>query len=358
MATNVDSRTRLLVLAHSDYARLRARQLFAGYEPARIVGALPGPRGGLHAARVVLDARPATVYLIDIGISTSVAALVGRALRAKVILDTGDLAFELARSVGGRTKLGLASVWLGERLAIACASRVVIRGHAHADYISSRPTTYAPDLAPPGAEPMDGGRLRAELGLGDNFVAGLVGSLNLAPRLGTCYGWDLIEALPNTPPNVAALIVGDGDGRLVLERRAAQLGVAHRCRFVGRVPPERVAEWIAVMDVGISTQTNDPVGAVRTTGKLPLYLACGCPVLASDVGEARRLLGPLGWTVPYEGVVDRQYPRRLAAAISQWARDSAGCCASRAQQASEVARTAFDAEEIRSRIMGVLECAS
>jgi glycosyltransferase involved in cell wall biosynthesis len=306
----------------------------------------------------VLRTRPAAVYLIDVGVSTTLCAVLARALGAFVVLDTGDLAFELARSLGTRSRLGLGAVWLGEQLAIASSHHVVIRGRAHAGYIRQRPTTYVPDLPPPGAGPMDGSRLRAELGLADSFVVGLVGSLSLAPRLGIAYGWDLIEALPQTPPRVVALIVGDGDGRTLLERRSEELAVADRCRFVGRVPSDKVAEWIAVMDVGVSTQTNDPVGTVRTTGKLPLYLACGCPVLASDVGEARRLLRPLGWTVPYEGVVDRQYPRRLAAVISQWASDSAGSQASRARQAGALARTAFDAREMRGRVMGVIECAS
>ena len=348
---------RVLVIAHSTDALVRGEQLFEARDDVRIIGPTRGPRGAATAARALPSVRPSVVYLIDVGVSTTVCAVLARALRAFVILDTGDLAYELARSMGGRSRAGIAAIWLGERLAIACAHHVVVRGQAHANFIRHRPTTFAPDLAPPSARPVDGSRLRSELGLTDRFVVGLVGSLNLAPRLGTSYGWDVVEALPHTPPNVAALIVGDGEGRQVLKGRASELGVADRCRFVGRVPPEHVAEWIAVMDVGISTQSNDAIGMVRTTGKLPLYLACGCPVLASDVGEARRLLGPLGWTVPYEGAVDRQYPRRLAAIVSQWASDSAGARASRAEQAGALARTAFDAGEMRSRVMGVIECA-
>jgi glycosyltransferase involved in cell wall biosynthesis len=108
------------------------------------------------------------------------------------------------------------------------------------------------------------------------------------------------------------------------------------------------------MDAAISTQSNDAVGAVRTTGKLPLYLACGCPVLASHVGEAARLLGPLGWTIPYDGTVDRSYPERLAQAVDRWAADPAGTPARR-EQALSVYREAFDPEPVRARVWGVVD---
>ena len=122
------------------------------------------------------------------------------------------------------------------------------------------------------------------------------------------------------------------------------------------MPSDEVAVWVSAMDAGLSTQTNDPVGAVRTTGKLPLYLACGCPVLASDVGEAEAAGRTAGWTIPYEGVVDRKYPARLAAAISDWAADPGGA-ADRRRQALELAARAFDEDEVRRRVLRVLEAA-
>jgi glycosyltransferase involved in cell wall biosynthesis len=195
--------------------------------------------------------------------------------------------------------------------------------------------------------------MRRQLGLNDCFVVGLVGSLNFAPALGTTYGWDVVEALRYTADNVIALIIGDGDGLPQLKRRATEFGVSDRCRFLGRVPTSEVRPYIAAMDVGISTQTNDLVGAVRTTAKLPLYLSCGCPVLASDVGEARRLLGPLGWTIKYSGVVDRTYPRRLADVITEWTSDAGSKM--RREQALSLAARAFDVDEIRHRVNGIVD---
>jgi glycosyltransferase involved in cell wall biosynthesis len=344
-----ERRAPLLVAAQSGPGYERGGELFAGRDDAVLLEARPLR----EQVRAVLRARPRVLYLVDIGSRTVVLALLGSLLGAAVVVDTGDLVYELERSKGARSRLGLGVVWVGERLALALASHVVVRGVAHLD-LAGRPATYAPDLAPAGARPEPGDGIRARLGLDHAFVVGLVGSLNPAPRLGVSYGWDLVEALARTAEPVSALVVGDGAARPSLEARARELGVAERCRFAGRIPPSEVAEWIGAMDAAISTQSNDAVGAVRTTGKLPLYLACGCPVLASHVGEAARLLGPLGWTIPYEGTVDRSYPERLAQAVDRWAADPAGAPARR-EQALRIYQEAFDPEPVRARVWGVVD---
>jgi len=68
------------------------------------------------------------------------------------------------------------------------------------------------------------------------------------------------------------------------------------------------------MDVCLSTQTNDMVGRLRLTSKVPLYLACGKYILASDVGEVRHIL-PEDMRLDYKGPKDTHYPVRLAAAL-------------------------------------------
>jgi glycosyltransferase involved in cell wall biosynthesis len=334
----------VLVVTHAGPATERARQLYGGYDDTEVVE-LTGPRSavGVGGRRVVVA--------VDIADDTTIAAVAARLRGVPVMVDTGDLVFELERSRGVRSRLGLALVWAGERTALACATHVIVRGTAHAAFLS-KPVTFAPDLAPEGAGPRSGDRIRRELGL-DGFVLGVVGSLNRAPRLGLVYGWDVVEALVHTDSSIAALIVGDGPGRKELEERATRLGVAARCRFVGAVPPQDVAEWIGAMDVAVTTQTNDRVGTVRTTGKLPLYLACGCPVLATDVGEAHRLLAPLGWTIPYEGVVDHGYPIRLAAA-AEGLRARPEEVARRRAQALDLHREHFDADEVRTRVRSVI----
>jgi glycosyltransferase involved in cell wall biosynthesis len=119
-----------------------------------------------------------------------------------------------------------------------------------------------------------------------------------------------VAALSDLP--VRGVLVGDGDGLERLRAHATSRGVIERITFAGRVPYSELRSWLHSFDVALSTQTNDLPGQVRTTGKLPLYLACGCFVLASRVGEAARVLPP-EMLVDYEGKRDPHYPARAAA---------------------------------------------
>ncbi len=342
----------VLAIAHSPSAGTRAEQLLERIPGSRVVRPTHNAQGMTSSAWMALVSHAKVLYLVDIGNTTTLAALLGRLAGKRVIVDTGDACFALARSVGDRNFAGLLVVGAGEKLALRSAQEVVIRGRGHAPFVPGR-VTHIPDIPPTGVGPVSGASLRTSLGVAHSFTVGLVGSLHLSRRHRISYGWDLVEALPYTAPEVVALIVGDGSGLESLETRARELGVYDRCRFVGSVPTERISEYVCAMDVAISTQSNDMVGHVRTTGKVPLYLVHGCPVLASHVGEAARLLGPLGWTLPYEGVVDRTYPRRLADAIERWRRDPDGAAERRAT-AVRIAGEAFDIETMRRRLADVI----
>ena len=146
------------------------------------------------------------------------------------------------------------------------------------------------------------------------FVVGLVGSIHHNPHMDLYYGWELAEALARLPADlpITGVVVGDGPGRPVLEAARDRLGLGDRLRLIGHVPHDVVPTWMNVFDVGLSTQTDDPVGWGRTTAKLPEYLACGAAVVCSDVGEAHRWLASSGQTLCYQGLRDHTYPARLA----------------------------------------------
>jgi glycosyltransferase involved in cell wall biosynthesis len=202
--------------------------------------------------------------------------------------------------------------------------------------------------------PLDGTAARTRLGLDDAFVVGLVGSSVWSAALEMAYGWDLVELVADLKDlPVRGLLVGDGTGIARLRARAAQLGIADRLVFAGRRPIDELPELLAACDVCLSTQTNDVPGNVRTTGKLPLYLACGRYVLASRVGEAARVLPP-EMLVPYEGTIDREYPRRLAERVRGLARDRERLNRL-AARGPEIAREHFDYDMLARRVTNVLE---
>jgi glycosyltransferase involved in cell wall biosynthesis len=171
-----------------------------------------------------------------------------------------------------------------------------------------------------------------------------------------CYGWDLVEAMALVEARlpVRALVVGDGEGLEYLRSRTAELGIENRVRFVGRVPYAELSTYIALMDIAVSTQTNNRVGEVRTTGKLPAYMASGCYVLASDVGEARLLLPP-EMRLPYRGVKDDAYPERLAQKITELAGWGPERLAEATKGTVARAREELDYRYLSSRLELVLE---
>jgi glycosyltransferase involved in cell wall biosynthesis len=235
------------------------------------------------------------------------------------LLDTGDVVFEMARRSGVGAGWKLPFLWAVEQFAWRQASRIVVRGTRHREHLHQLglPAVLLRDGYSPAqqVDPHAVSALRQRLGLQNRFVVGLLGSLVWSPRLQLCYGWDLISALHDLRDlPVTALVIGDGSGMDWLRAEADRLGVRDRVVFAGRIPYADVPVHLRLFDIALSTQTNNLPGQVRTTGKLPEYMAASRFILASKVGEAELLLPP-EMLVPYDGEVDPQYPRRLAGRI-------------------------------------------
>jgi glycosyltransferase involved in cell wall biosynthesis len=304
--------------------------------------------------RALDETRPDVVYVMDMAVSGVLAAARWRARHdVATVVDTGDAITALARSAG-RGPFGLAATWATERTGLRVADHLIVRGTGHAEWFAARgrDATVVPD----GVDlrvmvPADGSATRSTLGLGEAFVVGVLGSCTWNPRLGIAYGWDLVEslALLRDQP-VMGMLIGDGSGVAHLRRRAVALGVADRLVFAGRQPMHKLPSLLSACDVCVSTQTNDLVGNVRTTGKLPIYLACGRFVLASDVGEAARVL-PQQMRLRYDGVLDREYPKRLAARIRELVPHRPLTSPASRRLAAEH----FDYDRLASRIERVLE---
>jgi glycosyltransferase involved in cell wall biosynthesis len=300
--------------------------------------------------------RPEAAWVFDMAVAGVVASASVRPLGTKVVIDTGDAITALARQSGLRGPVGIGATAALEWLSPRVASALVVRGTAHRGVFAARgfDATVIPDGVDVDAfaSPPDAAGLRRDLGFGDALVVGVLGSSVWSSRLGIAYGWDLVESmalLAGEP--VAGLVIGDGSGIARLEARAREAGVADRMRFVGRQPHSALPRDLAACDVCLSTQTNDTVGRVRTTGKLPLYMAAGRFVLATRVGEAARVL-PDEMLVPYDGSVDRGYPQRLVERLRALARDRAGLELARTLPA--IARREFDYGVLAARVDGVL----
>jgi glycosyltransferase involved in cell wall biosynthesis len=270
----------------------------------------------LRFSKFLFRTRPQVTYVFDMSYSGVLAAWCHRlCFRNRLIIETGDAIYELMRSTGNRGAVGLRLTHWLESFSLRVADRIVVRGRRHQQHLEEQ--GVAADVIQDGVDTaqfreLNVDQLRQHLGLGETLTVGLVGSSIWSEKLGMCYGWELVELLrllPNEP--VTGIIIGDGSGITHLEARCREYGIEDRLLFLGRVPYNQLAPYLNLIDVCLSTQTNDLVGQVRTSGKLPLYLATGRYVLASDVGEASLILPP-EMLVPYDGVQDWTYPEKLA----------------------------------------------
>ena len=138
--------------------------------------------------------------------------------------------------------------------------------------------------------------VRAELGIpDDSFLIGWLGRMTEIKRVD-----DLLAACARLRANgvdAYLALVGDGPLRDELRERAEGLGIADRTRFVGF--REQVGGLYSAFDAVALTSANEgtPVTVIEA-------LACGLPVVATDVGGVSDVIqdGRSGYLVPAEDV--------------------------------------------------------
>ena len=140
------------------------------------------------------------------------------------------------------------------------------------------PKGVAADVFTPG-----GGDRRGQLGLAGKHVVIAVGRLVPIKNMGL-----LIDALPvllTRVPNAHALIVGEGPELAMLEHRASSLGVSHAVSFAGYVPNRDLPSYYRSADVfALSSSFDNSPNVVLEA------MACGLPVVCTDVGGVRQFV--------------------------------------------------------------------
>jgi glycosyltransferase involved in cell wall biosynthesis len=269
-------------------------------------------RSFLGLLREAKRARPDLLVMEGTGLAGGLALLAARTLHGiPYVVSSGDA---VGPFVGARVPLAGPIFSLYEKWLYRFASGFI----GWSPYLTGRALTFGTPRAmtaagwAPFPSPDDRQaactKVRAHLGIPEQtLVVGIVGSLAWNARFHYCYGLELVEAMRRTGrPDVAALIVGDGEGRGHLEHLAGtRLG---RSIFLaGRVPREQVPEYLAAFDMASLPQSVDGVGCFRYTTKLSEYLAAGLPVVTGQIplaydlddGWIWRLPGPTPWHSVY-----------------------------------------------------------
>ncbi len=194
---------------------------------------------------------------------------------------------------------GHAAVEALKRAFVNRCDRYVVPGSASADYLKSygagdavietAPNAVDTELFGQQAEQArgDAERSRQDLGLPARYFL-FVG--RLLPAKGI---FDLLDAYQMLEPaiksSVKLLFVGDGSGRQALEQRAksAAPGSVQLAGFVHR---EQLGSYYGLADVFIFPTHSDPWGLVVNEA-----MACGLPIIATDVAGATADLVKDGW---------------------------------------------------------------
>lgn len=259
------------------------------------------------------------IYAMELAVVPVVAAALGFG-RHKIVVDTGDAPAAFLRLVrAGRPKVVAAECL--ELVGYRMANRIIVRGPYHKQMLNRRGfhnVSVVPDGVDLGVlKPVDASALRHQLGLDQEFTVGIQGHFTWYPTLGGGLGSELVKAISlRRDLPLHAVLIGDGAGLPHLRVLASELGVSDRLHVMGQVPYEDLPRYLSLCDVCLLTQTNDESSWVRTTGKLPGYMATGRYILASRVGTAATLL-PEEMLIDYDGSWDDGYPARLASRIAE-----------------------------------------
>ncbi|TML00116.1 MAG: glycosyltransferase family 4 protein [Actinobacteria bacterium] len=257
-------------------------------------------RSAVALARALRTQRPSLVVMEGTGLAGGIMVLAfNRLLGIPFVVCSGDAVGPYLRL---RSRLLGAAGTLYERsLCRRCAGYI-----GWTPYLAGRALTYgarramsAPGWARTPAATEERGQARQQLGIADHaLVVGLVGSLEWTRSVGYVYGAELISAVRRIQrDDIVVCIVGDGSGRARLIEIAGE-DLGSRVLLPGRVPAERVPDYLRAFDVASLSQSVDGVGAFRYTTKLSEYLAAELPIITSQVPLAYDLDEGYFWRLP------------------------------------------------------------
>ncbi len=132
--------------------------------------------------------------------------------------------------------------------------------------------------------PRDRASVRQELGIGaDEEMIIYVGRFVEAKGMRELI--TAFQALSRQRPRVTLALIGDGVMKAGLQSLIAEAGLQDRVRLPGGQSPQGVAEWISASDVLTLPSWSEGYPNVVVEG-----VACGRPVVATDVGGTREIL--------------------------------------------------------------------
>lgn len=165
---------------------------------------------------------------------------------------------------------------------------------------------------------------RAPSGVASNRPFTLVYVGNVVAWSGLDVMLQGLPALLSEGKALHVLIVGDGLPAYVqgLQAQVAVLGLADVVRFTGRMPNERIGEFLAQADVGLAHFRPEPYRRYAFPLKVVEYMAAGLPVIGTQGTETADIIARhcCGISVPFDARAIAGAVRRLIDDPAAWTR--------------------------------------
>ena len=94
----------------------------------------------------------------------------------------------------------------------------------------------------------------------------------------------------NKDIDIEFVIVGDGRNKKAFIDSINECGVQDMFIFLGKKRPEEIPEILSTCDVAFLSFTNIDIFKMTIPAKLQSYMACGMPIIASAIGETKRII--------------------------------------------------------------------
>ena len=174
-----------------------------------------------------------------------------------------------------------------ERVLFRFSSLVTAVSQGVADYVQGQGTRTRPTMVLPNGVDLELFRAAPRRRDKQSFTVGFVGSLK------EWHGLDvLLEAFASLAaefPDYRLLIVGDGPLRGSIEAFAHDRSLENVVSLTGAVEKSRIPELLAEMDVAVAPYP-DLAGFYFSPLKVFEYMAAGCAIVASGIGQVSEIL--------------------------------------------------------------------
>jgi glycosyltransferase involved in cell wall biosynthesis len=274
--------------------------------PARGVPNSAGVRldRGIEALeQLTRNLRPDLLHAHSKHDNAQLSLAVGRRIGLPVLYEVRGFLEETWRSRGGDPAADLyrmsrhAETWCMQQADLVVTLSETMRAEIVCRGVNPSDVIVIPNAVPKAFldPPPDGATIRRKFGIAETaYVVGLVSTLNEYEGVQT-----LVAALRlMDDAAVHLLIVGDGPAANDLRRSSTD--IADRVTFTGKVPHAEIRQYYAAIETFCVPRRRTPVTELVPPLKPLEALACGVPLLVSDLPPLLELLSESagGWSAP------------------------------------------------------------